>query len=78
MVDDQPVPTTPGPNDPVGFDPEGPRKIGIKSDDPNDEGIKVYKIKASLKDYPEDTDPETNPPTAEKEADIIFVGPCKS
>jgi len=76
LVDEQPVPTVPDADNPVGFDQNGPRKIGIESNDPNDEGTKVYKIKASLKNYPEDTDPDTNPPTAEEDAFIIFEGPC--
>ena len=78
LVDGLPVPTTPDASNPVGYDPNGPRKIGIESSNPDDEGTKKYKIIASLKDYPEDNDPDTNPPVVEREGDIDLISPCPS
>ena len=71
-VDGKDVPTTPAANDPVAFDPDGPRLIKIDSSDPAHVGTKTYTVTASLQDYPN----ASLIPDAEAEGEIEFISPC--
>lgn len=63
--------------EPVGFNPDGPREVVIRTDDINETGEKTYTVIATLVDYPEDDgNPDTNPPQTEADGTITFISPC--
>lgn len=71
-VDGQSVPTTPDSNDPIAFDPAGPREIQIESSDPDHVGTSVYTVTASLVNYPNGI----GIPDAESSGEIEIISPC--